>query len=159
MAKKEEKTEEKALATEAKKEEKVPTAEAKKEKKKPATAEANKETVAVVDAKKDEKALAASGNMISTVSKQRGIQGGLSLNIEIQNFIDFKEAFSIRVREPPKGTYKARKYPSKGKLACSRTFLVVTGRPLSTSHSEEPGTSSIHQCLAMHFHQKLKTSQ
>ena len=121
----EEKVEENALAVEAKKEVKATTVEAKKGQK-PTVAEANKETIVVVEAKKDEKAPAASSNMISTVPKQRGIQGGLSLNMEIQSFINFKGAFSIVVRKPPKGTYKAQKYPSKGKLACSRTFLVVT---------------------------------
>ena len=131
---KEKEEEEKAFTVEAKKNEKATIAVAKKEQK-VAAAEANKETTAVAEAKKDEKAPAASGNMISTVPKQRGIKGGLSLNMEIQSFIDFKGAFSIRVHKPAKGTYKARKYPSKGKLACSRTFLVVTGEPLSTSHS------------------------
>ena len=60
-AKQEEKAEEKALAADPMKEEKV----------------------AVVEAEKDEKALTASGNMITAVRKQRGIQGGLSLNMEM----------------------------------------------------------------------------
>ena len=46
-----------------------------------------KEKALGVEAKKEdmkkEKAPTASGNMITTMSKQRGIQGGLSLNMEI----------------------------------------------------------------------------
>ena len=57
---------------EEKAEEKAPTADAMKE-----------EKFAAVETEKDEKALTASGNMITAVRKQRGIQGGLSLNMEM----------------------------------------------------------------------------
>ena len=41
------------------------------------------EKVVAVEAEKDEKALTASGDMITAVRKHRGIQGDLSLNMEM----------------------------------------------------------------------------
>ena len=34
------------------------------------------------------------------------IQGGLSLNMEKQSFVDVEGAFSLQSREPPKGAYQ-----------------------------------------------------
>ena len=38
-------------------------------------------------------------------AKAEGHTRGILINMEIQSFIDLKGAFSIQVREPPKGTY------------------------------------------------------
>ena len=134
-----------------------------KSKEKASTVESKKRTAAA-EAKKKEKAPVASGSIINSAKTKghtRGLisehgetefrrcqggflppnsritQGGLSLNIEKRGFIDVEEAFSLQIREPLKEAYEARKYPFIGKLASSKTFLFIAGRPLSTSHSAQ----------------------
>ena len=43
---------------------------------------------------------------------------------------NYKAFQRCQSKEAYKGVYKARKYPSKSKLACSNMFLVASGRSL-----------------------------
>ena len=89
---------------------------------------------------KKEKALAASGNMITAPFNDAKAMGHTRGLIVEHGYIDWEGVFlavedSIRVFEPPTGTFKT-------KLAGSNTFLVAYGRPLSTSHSARSNQKS-----------------